>query len=392
MSSKRLEVSSLVAAARVSGIKEMAMRAAAVPDVASLAWGLPSFRTPAPVRRAVTQALAQDPDVGKYALPVGLQALRERAAADYQARTGLEADPGKHLLVSAGNMQAVSVLLRTMLNAGDEVILTDPGFASHYQQVLLCGGRAVSWPLDEAQGWRLQPDLLPSLLSERTRVVLLVSPSNPTGSVFREEDLRRVAATLAGRGILLVVDDPYSDFLNEPGERFFNPGGLAELRDQLAYLFSFSKIHAMSGWRVGYMVLPAWLRDEVLKVHDASLICTPRVSQLGAITALADEDDHMQEFRHTIRTRCKRVCERLDGLAHAFRYTRPAGTYYVFPRIVAEHTDAWEFALRLLHEAKVAVTPGSAFGDQGEHHVRMAFCVGDEEIDRAFDRLDAYYR
>ncbi|MEZ5557620.1 MAG: pyridoxal phosphate-dependent aminotransferase [Pseudomonadales bacterium] len=380
-----------VATARVSAIKEMAMRSAGIADVASLAWGLPSFATPSHIRDAAARALAGDPDSGKYALPNGLRELRVLAAAHYRERTGMAADPDANLFISAGNMQGVHSVLRALVDPGDEVILTDPGFASHYQQVRLCGGTPVPWRLEEARGWALDLDTLDDCLTPRSKALILVSPSNPTGSVFRESQLRQLGDRLNERGVVLIVDDPYSDILLDGSWPFFNPAAQPALADSLVYLFTFSKIHAMSGWRVGYMVLPDWLRGQVLKVHDATMICTPRISQIAAIAALGGDQSHVAEFRDVLARRGALICERLDRLPHLFDYVRPQGAYYVFPRIHAPHQDSFEFALRLLEQIRVSVTPGSAFGPSGEHHVRMAFCVAEDVINLAFDRLERHF-
>ena len=172
-------ISGRVLDAKLSAIKDMAMRAAKVPGAVSLAWGLPSFRTPEHIRRAATDALANDADVGKYTLPNGLLSLRECVAVHHEEMTGVEIDAEDNVLITAGNMEGMNTLFHTLLQPGDEIILTDPGFASHVQQIRLFGGVPVHWPLDEARGWRLQVDNLPALITERTKAVVLVSPSNP---------------------------------------------------------------------------------------------------------------------------------------------------------------------------------------------------------------------
>ncbi len=363
------------------------MRAAELDDVASLSWGLPSFRTPEHIREAVRIALANDPDVGKYALPNGLPELRRLAADHHARRTGRQVDPGRNVFVTAGNMQGMTSLLRVLIDPGDEVIMTDPGFASHMQQIHLCGGLPVPWRLNEHRGWQLDLEALPGLIGPRTRALILVNPSNPTGTVFEQPDLQALGQLAAAHDLMILVDDPYSDLIYEAPDRFYNPASDPNLAERLAYLFTFSKIHAMSGWRLGYMILPEWLTAEVLKVHDANMICAPRISQVAGIAALSGPSTHIEEFRTVLGARRRLICERLDALPHVFGYHRPDGAYYVFPRIVAEHQGSWEFALRLLSEAHVSVTPGVAFGPGSDSHVRMAFCVTDAEIDRAFDRI-----
>lgn len=384
-------VSKNVSGISVSAIKEMMIRAARVPDAASLAWGLPSFRTPAYIRDAVRESLAHDPEIGKYALPDGLPELRMAVAAQHERVTSTAVDPDRNVMISAGNMQALNALFHVVLNPGDEIILTDPGFASHFQQIRLCGGEPVCWRLDESRGWSLDIDALPSLIGKRTKAILLVTPSNPTGTIFTEDELRRVADIAAEHDLLLLLDDPYSYLTYENRDLYFNLAAAKEYRERLAYCFTFSKIYAMSGWRLGYMILPESLKRQVIKVHDATIICTPRISQVAGLAALRGSHEHIAEFARILATRRTLICARLDRVPHVFDYVKPQGAYYVFPRIVAAHDNSMEFALRLLKEAKVTVTPGSAFGDHGEHHVRMAFCVSEDVINTAFDRIESLY-
>jgi aspartate/methionine/tyrosine aminotransferase len=375
----------------ISAIKEMAMRSARVESAASLAWGLPSFRTPAPIRRAVETQLEADPAIGMYALPDGLPELRKAAAAAHQKATGIAADPDREVMISAGNMEGVNCLLQAILNPGDQVIVTDPCFVSHIQQICLHGGAPVFWPMNEAAGWQLDVEALPGLITERTKAIILVNPSNPTGAILTEETLRRVGEIARQRDLLIMIDDPYRYFTYENSDRFFNLASVPELAGNIAYLFTFSKCYAMSGWRAGYMILPEHLKRQVIKLHDLTMICTPRISQCAALAALTGDQSQLTEFEAILDRRRALICARLDAVPHVFEYVRPQGAYYVFPRIVTEHRDSMDFSLRLLEEARVTVTPGAAFGPAGEHHVRMAFCVGDEVIERAFDRIEAHF-
>lgn len=375
----------------MSAIKDMAIRAAKLPDVASLTWGLPSFRTPEHIREAVAEALREDPDVGKYTLPDGLPQLREAVADTHFALTGLRVSAGRNVVVTAGNMEGVKVVLDTILDDGDEVILTDPGFASHVQQIMACGGQPIYWPLDEARGWAADIGKLEPLISPRTRAILLVTPSNPTGTILDREVLLSVGEIALRHGILVVLDDPYSHFAFHQASDCFNLASAEAYADNVAYLFSFSKCHAMSGWRLGYAVVPEALKRQMLKLHDATLICAPRPSQLAGLAALRGSGDHLDEFRSILDRRRNLICGRLDRVRHVFSYIRPRGAYYVFPRIETAHENATQFCLDLLNKAQVCVTPGSAFGPSGEGHVRMAFCVSDEEIEKAFDRIEQHF-
>ena len=245
----------------------------------------------------------------------------------------------------------------------------------------------MHWPLDEAGGWQLDLAALPALVTDRTKAIVLVNPSNPTGTIFRATDLLALGEFAMAQGILILIDDPYSHVLHDRNTPFFNLACETRYFDQMAYLFTFSKIHAMSGWRLGYMIVPDWLRTQVLKVHDATMICAPRISQIAGIAALKN-NSHIEMFRNLLTARRDLICERLDRLPHVFDYVKPEGAYYVFPRIKATAENAMAFSMRLLQQAGVAVTPGDAFGPGGEHHVRMAFCVDENTINKAFDRLE----
>ena len=377
--------------AKLSAIKEMALLSSKVEGASSLAWGLPSFPTPGNIRRTVIEQLDQDKDIGKYALPDGVPELRALAAEKHFRETGIEVNPDTQVVITAGNMQALSTLLKVVLNPGDEIIVTDPGFASHYQQIKLNGGNPVPWALREKEGWQLDPETLASLISERTKALILVSPSNPTGTLFSKEALLKTAEIAIKHNLLIFLDDPYSQFLYENQDKFFNLATEKSIKDHLVYCFSFSKCHAMSGWRLGYMIMPEALKIHVIKVHDASVICAPRISQVAGIAALQQPAPHLEEFGNILSKRRDLICERLDGLKHVFEYQRPEGAYYVFPKILVEAKDCWDFSLSLLHKAKVTVTPGSAFGPSGEKHVRMAYCVNEDTINLSFDRMEAWF-
>ncbi|MCB1935583.1 MAG: pyridoxal phosphate-dependent aminotransferase [Nitrosomonas sp.] len=384
-------VSQNVSGMSISAIKEMAMLSAKIEGVASLAWGLPSFRTPEYIRDSVSKALANDSDIGKYALPDGLKELREMVAEKHAQETGVAVDADTQVVITAGNMQGLNTLFHVCLNPGDEIIVTDPGFASHFQQIRLCGGKPVYWRLQEENAWALDVESLPKLITERTKAIVLVTPSNPTGKIFSKAELLQVGAIAKANNLLLFLDDPYLYLTYENKDKHFNLASQNELLDNTVYCFTFSKCYAMSGWRLGYMILPPQLKKEALKVHDATLICTPRISQVAGIAALKGDATHLRTFETVLASRRELIIQRLSRVPHVFDYIKPEGAYYIFPRIRVEHENAREFAIRLLNEAHVSVTPGSAFGPSGEHHVRMAFCVEESVINEAFDRIEAYF-
>jgi aspartate/methionine/tyrosine aminotransferase len=385
-------VSTNVLETQISAIKKMAMRSARIDGAVSLTWGLPSFPTPEYIREGVKQALDNDMDAGKYTLPDGLSELRQLVVVEHKNKTGITADADDHVMISAGNMQGLNTLFHTMLDPGDEIILTDPCFASHIQQINLFSGVPIYWPLNEDSGWSLDIDKLPELITDKTQAIVLVSPSNPTGKIFTRDELIRVGEIARQHNILVIIDDPYSDFIYDNDDKYFNLACVEDLKEHIVYLYSFSKSYAMSGWRLSYMVMPAELKCEALKVHDATMICAPRISQLAGITALTQPSAHKQEFSAVMSIRRELIMQRLENLTDIFSCQKPEGAYYVFPRLLCVHTGSVEFAVDLLNNAGVAVTPGSAFGPSGEHHVRMAYCVDEDTINTAFDRIDKYFK
>ena len=375
----------------LSGIKEMAMLSARVEGAVSLAWGVPSFPTPQYITQAVIEQLDTDEDIGKYALPDGLDDLKQLVASKHRLETGVSVNADDHVMITAGNMQGMHSLLHVIINPGDEVILTDPCFASHIQQVMLSGGKTVYWALNEDDGWSLDVDALSGLVSENTKAIIINSPSNPTGKIFSRNNLLRIGEMARIHRFMVIIDDPYSHFTYENREKYFNLASEIGLFENIAYLYSFSKAYAMSGWRLGYMILPAHLKTQVIKVHDLNMICTPRVSQTAGIAALRGDEPHFAEFEAAFAKRRELICQRLDALPHVFDYIKPEGAYYIFPRILTEHTSARDFCLQLLNNGRIALAPGSAFGPSGENHVRMTYCVSEETINLAFDRLETVF-
>ncbi|WP_198160121.1 pyridoxal phosphate-dependent aminotransferase [Photobacterium sp. J15] len=369
----------------------MAMLSAKVPGAVSLAWGLPSFRTPQYIREGVIERVNQDPDAGKYTLPDGLPEFRELVAAKHLAETGIQVSPDDNIMITAGNMQGLNTMFHTMLDPGDEIILTDPCFPSHIQQIILFNGKAIYWPLDEANNWRLNLETLPSLITDKTQAIVLVSPSNPTGKIFTKEELLLVGEIAFQHNIFVIIDDPYSSFTYENKEKFFNLASVKKYQEHIVYLHSFSKAYAMSGWRLGYMIMPQELKQEAMKVHDATMICAPRISQLAGIAALSSPSQHKEEFLSILAKRQALMAERLTNIPHIFSWQKPEGAYYMFPKIMTTHRDSTTFAIELLNNAKVTVTPGGAFGPSGEHHVRMAYCADENTINLAFDRIEMYF-
>jgi aminotransferase len=373
----------------ISPIKEMSLLAASVPGAVSLGWGLPSFDTPEHIREAVRDSLVGNSEVGKYPHARGLPELRQAISEKLAGQLKVSVDPQEEILVTVGAQQAVAMALQAVVNPGDEVILLSPCFSSHIDQVLLAGGVPSYVNLVEEEGWRLRPEDVERAVNVKTKAVVINSPNNPTGAVFREADLRAVGELAAARGLFVIADETYN-FLTYEGAAPFNMAAVEPLRRNLVSCYSFSKEYAMTGWRVGFLCADGGLIQEMLKIHDATVVTAPRVSQLAAFAAVRGPQDCVEEFRSELAARRQLMCERLDGLRRLFSYNRPGGAYYILPRINVPGVNSFEFALRLLYEAKVVATPGDAFGPAGGGHLRLCFSGAREEIAEAFDRLEAF--
>jgi len=371
----------------VSPIKEMAILATEVPDAVSLGWGLPDFRTPEHIRQAIAEAALHEPTMGKYSHPKGMPELRQAIAERLSERHGLEIDPNSELLMTAGSMAALLASMLTIVEPGDEVLLLSPCFSSHQEQVRLAGGVPVFVPLIEEEGWRLDVDAMAQAVTPRTKALVVCNPANPTGTVFDEADLRQMAELALAHDLFVISDEAYA-FLVYDGRPFFSLDQIHELRDHLIGCYSFSKEYAMTGLRVGYVHAPAPIIDNILKVHDAFVICAPTLGQLAVLAALKGPQDCVAEFRATFARRRDLICQRLRQLGDVCSFHIPQGAYYVFPRFHSLGYGSIELSLRLLYEAKVVTVPGIAFGPEGEDHLRLSFCGTEGGIKEALDRIE----
>jgi aminotransferase len=391
-----LGIARRVAQISVSAIKQMPVLASKVEGAVSLGQGIPSFATPAFIREAVIEALQRDESIGKYSLQPGLPALKKAIAGRLRQTKGFAADPETEIFVSCGAMEAIAAGLSTIVERGDEVLLPSPNYSSHIEQILFAEGIPVFVPLIEEEGWKLDIDGFRRAVTDRTKAIVICNPMNPTGAVFSREELTALADLALSRDLFIVADEAY-DFLVYDGLPHFSLASIPELKDRLIACFSFSKMYCMTGWRVGYMVASARIIDQVLKVHDAFAICAPTVSQFAALSALratngkdGEGDRFIGQLVSALASRRDVTCRRLDRLSHIFSYEKPKGAYYVFPRIVPGGMDSLDLALRLLYEARVITVPGSGFGPTGEGHIRLSFGSTEEDLHRAFDRIEAW--
>ncbi|GHO97472.1 aminotransferase [Reticulibacter mediterranei] len=373
----------------VSPIQELTMQARSMKDVVSFGWGVPSFVTPLHIREAVQKALFEDAEAGIYSPVQGLFELREAIAAKHAQQEGVALDPQREIVVTVGAMEGLFAILMALVNPGDEVILTSPGFGPHATQVLLAGGTPRYVKLLEADMWKLDVDQIEHVINSRTKAIVLANPLNPTGCILKEATLRAIAELSLKYGFYIIMDETYR-FITYDDKAVFNLFLIPEIRKKMIVCYSFSKEYAMTGWRVGYLLAQTELVQQVVKIHDAMVVSTPRISQIAALAALQGPQHCVTFFKNEFGKRRDLVCKRLDNLNKFFSYCRPEGTFYIFPRLQLFDIDAMQFALELLHEAQVCVIPGCAFGPDENLHIRLSFSIGLEDIQIGFDRIERF--
>lgn len=385
------KISRRVQGMAVSAIKEMSLLAMETPNTVNLAWGLPSFETPLHIRKRIAEELLSNPTIGKYAPPPGLPGLRDKIAERLKAQKGVEVDPQKEIIITAGGMQALMMAWMTVIEPGDEVLIASPGFSSHYEQVYLAGGVPVAVPLVEEQGWRVDIDAYRRAVTENTKALVLVNPANPTGSVVGEGELRSIAELVLEHDLFVITDDPYEVYVYDDLD-LFHLLSIPEIRKNVIVCASFSKEFAMTGWRVGWILAEEGITNQMLKVQDSFVICAPTISQVASLIALEESYDPTLQMVEEMKHRREIICARLDRLSDLFSYQRPQGAYYIFPKILPEEMqNSVDFCVRLLRESGVVTVPGSAFGPTGEGHIRMSYCFTREEINEAFDRIETWW-
>ena len=387
--SEHPRVSNRVSGIGESAIHEMTRLSREVQDVAFLSWAKPTSDTPEHIKEAAIAAI-RDGLVGGYTETSGLPALRQEIAAKLHRDNHIEADPAQ-LLVTVGAIEGLAAAMMALVDPGDEVILPTPTYSTHIRLVVIASGKPVLVPTVEQEGFRLDLAAIREAVTPRTRAIVYCSPSNPTGTVFAEEQLRELAEIALENNLTVITDEAYEYFAYD-GMKHFSIASLPEMRRHAVSCFTFTKTYAMTGWRVGYLHANEELIPQITKAHIPFAICAPAVSQHAALAALRGPQDCVAAFRDHYLAARNRMCKRLDGLSSVFSYQRPGGSYLMFPRILPdEGRDSASFCKKLLRQARVSTTPGVAFGPTGEAHLRLSFCVSEHEIDKAFDRMAAYF-
>ena len=370
-----------------SGIRDFFEIVQSMDDVISLGIGEPDFATPWHIREAAIFALER----GRtgYTSNLGLPRLR-RSISDYiQKHFGIRYEPLSEILVSVGVSEAIDLALRALLNQGDEVIYHEPCYVSYAPSIVMAGGvpRAVTTRADE--GFVLHAEDLEKAITPRSRVLMLNFPTNPTGAAMDTEELEKIAAVCIKHNLVVLTDEIYCELTYE-GRQHHSIATLPGMRERTVLLHGLSKAFAMTGWRIGFACAPTELIEAMMKIHQYSILCAPIMGQDAAIEALEHGEQSVNGMRREYERRRNFIVSSIRDMG--LECPSPRGAFYVFPKITSTGLSSRDFSMRLLHEKKVAVVPGPAFGSGGEGHVRCSFATALDQIKIAMVRMAEFCR
>jgi len=350
-------------------------------SITNFSIGRPDFDTPDHIKAAAKSAL--DQGMVHYTASPGILPLREalckRLAQDFQ----LEIDP-EAVIFTSGATEAIYIALQSILEPGDEVIVPEPMYVYYTGWASLGGASCVTIPLTETDGFQLTADRLKAFITEKTKVVILNCPNNPTGQVYRKEAIEEIAALAVSHDFLVIADDIYNHLVFDD-ITYHSIARCAGMKERTIIIGSFSKSYAMDGWRIGYLIAPGSIMPGAMKMHQHIVSCPNTFVQFGALAALEGPQDCVRQMAEEFDRRRKRVISFLDEID--IPCVRPQGAFYAFPSIRKYGMTSQAFSDYLLSEAQVAVVPGSAFGASGEGHVRISYSVTLEEIKQGMERI-----
>lgn len=371
---------------KASGIRKFFDIAATMEDVISLGIGEPDFTTPQPVIEAGVQALRKGET--HYTSNLGIMELRTAIAENLEERYGVHYDPVNEIIVTVGVSEALYLTFTALLDPGDEVIIPTPCFVSYQAEVALAGGKPVEIYTTMEDDFQPNPAVIEKAITPRTKAILLGYPNNPTGTVAKRENLEAIAK-IAEEHDLVVISDEIYDRLVYGQEHICFPA-FPGMQERTLLLGGFSKDYAMTGWRIGYAAGPASMINGLVRIHQYSVMSAPTVSQYGALEALKTGEPYVKEMLAEYDRRRKLVYEGLNSLG--LPTFEPHGAFYVFPSIHNTGLDDVTFAERLLLEEKVAVVPGSAFGDSGIGFVRCSYATSYEKLEIALEKIGHFLK
>lgn len=372
----------------VSGIRHLFERAHYLEhvegrDVIHLEIGGPDFDTPAVIKDAAKAAL--DGGQVHYTSNYGLLPLRERIAAKLQRDQGVGYDPQKEIIVTVGVAQAIFLSMACFVDPGDQVLLPGPCWPVYPGIIQFMGAETTYYPLREDDGFRPDLDALARQITPKTKMVVLNSPANPTGSVWLREDLEAFARLAAKHDFLILSDEIYEKLVYD-GHTHESIAAFPELRDRVLLLNGFSKAYSMTGWRLGYIAAPAPLMDVMVRTQEYVVSCTTTFAQYGAMAALDEGEAAVEEMRAAFEKRRDLVVDALRSIP-GIRCSQPGGAFYAYPNVAGLGMDGDQFSAALLEEESVALVPGSVFGPGQKDYVRISFATAYDRLAEAMERI-----
>ncbi len=370
-----------------SGIRKFFSIAEEMDDVISLGVGEPDFLTPWHIRQMGISAL----EIGstRYTANAGLLALRKEITAFFERKYGVKYNPKSEVIVTVGGSEGIDMCIRSLIVPGDEVLVVEPCFVCYKPIVETCGGKAVSVVTKNENSFKLTADELEAAITDKTKLLILPFPNNPTGGIMRKDDLEAIASVIEKHNLFVLSDEIYSE-LTYGSERHVSIASIPGMRERTVVINGFSKTYAMTGWRLGYAVGPAEVIAQMTKLHQFAIMSAPTNSQIAAIEALRNGDGDIEKMlsEYDMRRRFTVNAFREIGL-DCFE---PEGAFYVFPCIKSTGLSSEEFCEKLIMSKKVAVVPGNAFGDCGEGFIRASYCYSIENIKEAIRRIGEFVK
>ena len=364
-----------------SGIRKFFDIVSEMEGAISLGVGEPDFDTPWHVRDAGIRSL----EMGKtfYTSNAGLKELKQEICNYLKRRMQVEYDYNTEVMVTTGGSEAIDAALRAMLDPGDEVLIPQPSYVSYVPCTILAGGVPVVIELEEKDQFRLTREKLLEKITDKTKVLVLPFPNNPTGAIMEREDLEAVAKVVEEKDLFVISDEIYAELTYK--KKHMTIASLPGMRERTVLINGFSKAYAMTGWRIGYACAPALILKQMLKIHQYAIMCAPTTSQYAAVEAVKNGDADIEEMKRSYDERRRYLLKEFRSLG--MDCFEPYGAFYMFPSIKRFHMTSEEFATRLLREEKIAIVPGTAFGDCGEGYLRVSYAYSLEDLKRAIRRI-----
>ncbi len=369
---------------RPSGIRKFFDIVEEMEDAISLGVGEPDFDTPWRIRDEAIYSLEQGRTF--YTSNAGLKELKQEIAVYLKSRFGLEYDPVSEMMMTVGGSEAIDIAFRAMLDPGDEVLIPQPSYVSYLPCTILAGGKPVIIPLKNENEFRLTPQELRDAITEKTKILVLPFPNNPTGAIMERSDLEAIADIIIEHDIFVMTDEIYAELTYD--KEHFSIAALPGMKERTVYINGFSKAYAMTGWRLGYACAPERILKQMLKIHQYAIMCAPTTSQYAAVVAVRDCDQEVADMREEYNERRRYLLHRFEKMG--LKCFEPFGAFYMFPDISEFGLTADEFATKLLESKKVAVVPGTAFGESGEGHLRISYAYSLEDLKEAVDRIEEF--